>query len=115
MNEEQMQSQCFLWHWNTYPGDRGMLHHNNNNSVNKIAGNRVKALGVVKGVSDFELVIRDRVIFIEMKTPVGSLSDEQKDFRDKVIARGHVYLVCRGLDEFKNLIKSIYGALGDGK
>jgi hypothetical protein len=115
MTEEQMQAQCFQWHWNTYPKERGMLHHNNNNSVNRITGNRVKALGVVKGVSDFELVVTGAVIFIEMKTDIGRLSAEQEDFRNKVISKGHIYIVVRNISEFQQLILSTYGTLGDGK
>ncbi len=115
MTEEQMQAMCFQWHWNTYPAERGMLHHNNNNSVNRIAGNRVKALGVVKGVSDFELIVPGQVVFMEMKTDIGTLSESQGSFRNGVIARGHIYVVIRSFEEFKQFIKSIYGALGDGK
>lgn len=112
MTEEQIQASCFQWHWNTYPTERRMLHHNNNNSVNKIAGNRVKALGVVAGISDFELVTLGSVVFIEMKTAVGSLSSDQKLFKAKVESYGHIYVVIRSLDDFQNFIRKLYGTLG---
>lgn len=114
MTEEQIQAACFQWHWNTYPTERGMLHHNNNNSVNRIAGNRVKALGVVAGVSDFELIVPGYVIFIEMKTEFGKLSEDQQYFKERVIARGHIYIVIRSVDEFKNFIIKLYGTLANG-
>lgn len=112
MNEEEkLQNECFIWFHNTFPSERRMLHHNNNNSVNRIAGNKAKAMGVVAGVSDFELIVTGHVIFIEMKTLTGTLSDEQKDFMQKVIDRGHIYVVIRTIEQFKNLV---YGALGNG-
>lgn len=108
MLEEKIQQDCFLWFHNTFIEERGMLHHNNNNSVNRIAGNRNKAMGVVAGVSDFELILTNgKVAFIEMKTPVGQLSQEQKTFSAKVVQRGHLYFVCRSLDEFKKLVNTL--------
>lgn len=109
MTEAQLQSRCFLWHWNTYPKERYMLHHNNNNSHNRNKGATMKALGVVSGVSDFELIINNMVVFIEMKTPEGQLSPEQKVFRDKVVERGHIYTVVRTFEQFANLIKKAHG------
>lgn len=109
MTEAQLQSKCFLWHWNTYPKERYMLHHNNNNSHNRNKGAQMKALGVVSGVSDFELVIHNMVLFIEMKTPEGSLSVEQKIFRDNVAARGHLYIVVRTFEKFQEIIKKAHG------
>lgn len=109
MTEQQIQSECFIWHWNTYPKERGMLHHNNNNSHNRNKGSQMKALGVVEGVADFELVIPNIVLFIEMKTPEGSLSQAQKDFRRMVQERGHIYCVKRTVEDFKKLVKQAYG------
>ncbi len=109
MTEIQIQSTCFIWHWNTYPLERGMLHHNNNNSHSRNKGAQMKALGVVEGVSDFELIIDNMVIFIEMKTPEGQLSPAQRDFKAKVVARGHTYIVKRSVEDFQKLVKSIYG------
>ena len=106
MTEEQLHSQCFIWHWNTFPWERGMLHHNNNNSHNRISGSKAKAMGVVAGVSDFEYVVENQVVFIEMKTPEGSLSKEQKEFRDNVMSRGHLYLIVRTFERFKQVIEA---------
>lgn len=87
-----------------------MLHCNNNNSHNRIAGNRNKAMGVVAGVSDMELICLDgRMIFIEFKIPGGTLSDEQKEFASEVQARGHSYVVIFSLAEFKELIWAVIG------
>lgn len=107
MNEQQLQAQCFQWFWNTYPEHRQMLYHNNNNSVNSISGNKMKALGVVKGVSDFTFIDVEQVVFIEMKTEEGRLKPEQIDFRDKVTARGHLYFVIRTFEAFVKLMKQL--------
>lgn len=108
MSEHQLQAKCFMWFHNTFHSERGMLHHNNNNSVNRIAGDKMKALGVVPGVADFELILPNgRVAFIEMKTPFGSLSDEQKRFCAMVVQRGHVYLVVRTFEKFQETIKTL--------
>lgn len=109
MTEQQIQADCVLWFHNTYPSERQMLHANNNNSATRIAGNIAKSMGVVAGVSDLELVGFGFTMFIEMKTPTGVQSHEQKEFQRKVTERGHMYIIIRSLTEFKTLIEGIYG------
>lgn len=65
--------------------------------------NNFKALGVRKGVSDL-VIVMEKVIFIEMKDPKGSQSDEQIDFEQVVKDLNHNYYVIRSLEEFKQLI-----------
>ena len=89
-----------------------MLHHNNNNSHNLVAGNKMKAMGVVAGVSDFELILpRGIVAFIEMKTVTGQLAEEQKRFCAMVTLRGHLYFVVRTFEDFVKLIKTLLNGL----
>lgn len=102
--EEQLQSACTMWFHNTFPSERKMLFHVDNNSWNKIIGARKKALGVCAGVSDLILIIRKEVVFIEMKLPRGSHSEEQEDFHNKVSDRGHMYVTIRRLQDFKIFI-----------
>ena len=108
MTEQQLQAKCFIWHWNTYPNERRMLFHADNNSANALVGNRKKASGVVKGVSDMVLITEHGTVYLEFKTLVGVQSAEQKDFQQKVIARNGMYLIVREFDQFVNLIKKIY-------
>lgn len=110
ITELQMQSQCATWFWNTYPSERRMLHCNMNNSFNRIAGANAKAMGVVKGISDMELILPGTVVFIEFKVGAGKQSDEQIDFMNKLEQRGHAYTIIRSFSEFKLFI---YGALGN--
>lgn len=109
--ELRMQAECFQWYWNTYrfsPWSYA-LHHNDANSWNSIEGNRKKALGVIKGISDFELVIPGGMEFIELKVPGGKQSDEQIGFQAYVESCGHGYTVIFSFEEFKQKIWSIIG------
>ncbi len=104
--EIQLQSSAFLWHWNNFPLERGLLHANNNNSYNATKGNQNKSLGVVKGVADMEYVTDGgKIVFIEMKTTSGSQSPDQKYFQAQVENRGARYVIIRSLTEFKALIQ----------
>lgn len=106
-SELALQAECHQWHWNTFPGERGLLHANNNNSENAIKGNLNKAIGVVKGVADLEYCKGGRTVFIEMKTEEGSQSPEQRRFQALVEAEGFRYEVIRSLERFKALITEI--------
>lgn len=106
MTEDQLQSDCFQWHWNTYPHERGMLFHVNQKARNKIEGNRMKAMGVVPGVSDL-IYLRPLIIgplYIEMKSENGTQSDEQKRFERIVTEFGYTYVICRSLEHFIELV-----------
>ena len=108
MTEEQLQSKCTTWFWNTYPSHRRMLFHVDNNSWNNIIGAKKKALGVCAGVSDLVLVLsKGRVVFLETKIPGGTQSQEQKDFEHKLYDRNHLYFIYTSFEEFKNLIEKL--------
>lgn len=103
MTEINLHSLCFIWFHNTYPEHRQMLFHVNNKARNAIEGNRFKAMGVVKGVSDLVLILPKKVVFLELKTETGIQSPEQKEFEKKVTARGHEYIIIRSLPQFQGL------------
>lgn len=108
MTEAQLQNKCTLWFWNTFHSERRMLHHNDNNSINSIEGSRKKALGVVSGVSDLELIlIGGKIVFIELKLPGETQLPEQIDFEAKVKSRGHIYIIIYSFVEFQNFIQDI--------
>lgn len=102
--ENKLQSDCFLWHWNTFPEDRQMLFHVNNKGRNAIEGNKFKAMGVVKGVSDMIYIMPGKVLFIEFKAASGAQRPEQQTFEKKVKERGFNYIIIRTIEEFKKLI-----------
>ncbi len=102
MSEDQLQSTCFQWHWNNYQGERGMLFHVNQKARNAIEGNRMKAMGVVPGVSD--MIYLKGPVFIEMKTIDGKQSPDQKRFESLVTSLGFKYVIVRTFEQFTQLI-----------
>lgn len=58
-----------------------------------------KAMGLRPGVSDLVVVLPHRVIFLEVKTPIGRQSDPQKTFQGIVESLGHEYVMVRSVDE----------------
>lgn len=106
-SEGQMQSHCVKWFHNTHHAERRMLHANDNNSFNGIEGARKRAMGVIRGVSDLELILDGSVVFIELKLPGETQSDEQIDFMNKVRARGHAYVLIYSFLEFINFITNV--------
>ena len=105
--EEKLQAQCTQWFHNTYPKHRKMLFHVDNNSWNRIIGAKKKALGVCSGVTDLILILCGNVVFIELKTLTGELSEEQIDFMEKVKSRNHLHIVIRTFESFKDLITKL--------
>lgn len=105
MTEHRLQQECFLWHWNTHPAERGCLWHVNNNARNRIQGAVLKAIGVVKGVSDLHYLRPDGVtIYIEVKLPGERQSPAQQQWQKLVEDRGGEYHIITTLEEFQNLI-----------
>jgi len=102
--EMRLQAQCAQWFWNEFPSERRMLIHVDNNSHNAIEGNRKKAMGVVRGPSDFIFIVEQAVIFIELKVEEGVQKPEQIDFMNKVMERGHSYIIVRSFENFKQII-----------
>ena len=107
ISEERLQSECFVWFWNTFPALRGLLSYNLNNSKNRIDGSRNRALGLTKGRSDMEFNYNKKTYFIEFKTPTGRQSTAQKKWQKTVESQGFEYYLVRSFDEFKKLITKI--------
>lgn len=99
-SEIQLQSECFLWHWNNKPNERGLLCYNLNNSANKIQGNQNKALGLIKGRSDMVYYKNRTAIMLEFKTEIGTQSKEQKEWQLLIESQGFRYEVIRTLNDF---------------
>lgn len=103
--ESQLQEACTKWFWNVIGEPyRRMLFHVNNNSTGSVRGAQNRSLGVVRGVSDLVFISFGETIFIELKLPGQTQSEEQIDFERKVLERGHRYILCHSFEGFKNLI-----------
>lgn len=73
-----------------------------------VSGARLKAEGVLAGVADLILLVRNGrygALLVEMKTPTGRQSSAQKAWQADIASRGeYAYVICRSLDEFKNVV-----------
>ena len=103
-SELQLQSRSFTHLWNNYPELRGRVFTINNNSENRIKGSINKALGVIAGVSDMVMLIRQSVIWIEWKVETGRQSKQQIEFQKLVQSLGMEYYIVRTQEEFIELV-----------
>ena len=112
--ESLLQARCFQWAWNERPITRRVLFHveNERTGSNIIDGSRRRSMGLVAGVSDLILLIargRWHGLCIEMKTPEGHQSEEQKTWQRLVEGQGFRYEVIRSEDAFRKLIDEYLG------
>lgn len=102
--EHRIQCACVKWFRYQYPSYAKLLYAIPNGSRrDAITGKLLKDEGVVRGVSDLNLDIPNHFyhgLRIEMKTPTGTQSKEQKEFQKEIESRGFKYVVCRSLNEF---------------
>jgi len=68
----------------------------------------MKNTGLLPGASDLEIIIPGKTIYVEVKTPRGVQSDEQKEFQQRVESLGFEYHLVRSLEEFKSIIDEQY-------
>lgn len=108
--EASLQSACVTWFNLEYPEYRGLLFHvPNGGSRNAREGANLKKQGVVAGVADLLLLLPRKgfgCLCVEMKTAKGSQSTLQREWGGKVSKYGNLYVVCRSVDEFIEIINS---------
>ncbi len=80
------------------------FHVPNGGSRNVIEGAKLKRMGTLAGVSDIIMVLRDKIVCIELKIRPNKQQDTQKEFQKKVERTGHRYHVCYDIDESKRII-----------
>jgi len=107
MTEQQLQSQCVTWLWNTHPETRGLFFAVNNNSEHVARAMNRKAVGMVPGVSDTIFLWNGSAYLIEFKTPNGKQSPAQIRWEKKVTIAGFKYFVVRSFDAFKEVLEGI--------
>jgi hypothetical protein len=108
-SEDKIQSDCYLWFHNTQVRLRCLLFHiPNGGKRGEREANKFRAMGVVAGIPDLFLSIPTEThhgLYIEMKTPTGKLSPEQKEVHIKLVSEGYKVIICRSLEDFKKEIK----------
>jgi p-aminobenzoyl-glutamate transporter AbgT len=106
MTESRIQSDCFTWHWNTFPHERGQLFMVYNTPKNAAHGSILKAMGMLAGASDLiYLASSGKIYFLECKKPGGIQSDAQQTFERNVRTLGHYYLLFYSLEQFQGIIR----------
>lgn len=105
LTESRIQSDIFLHHWNTYPDQRGLLFMVHNTPRNAQDGARLKAMGMVAGVSDLLFLAPNGKVFaIEIKTGSGKQQPVQKEWQRKVESIGVRYVIVRSVGDFERLV-----------
>ena len=104
LEEFKLQAQCFRYHWNERPQERGRLFTVNNNSGGKFEGAIMKAMGVVARVADMMYLSDAGLIALEFKTPTGRQSPAQKEWQAVIEAAGYRYVIIRTFEEFKQTL-----------
>jgi hypothetical protein len=109
MSEDQIQQQIFTFYNNNYC----LKNHNprhiifsvpNGGSRNIVEAKKMKATGILAGVSDLIIVNEYKTMFIEVKVLKGVQSDVQKEFENRVTSLGFEYILVRSLEDFKNKV-----------
>ena len=105
---EEILQQQIIEAWNnshtklhsSYP-ERQRLYCVYNNSINTKEGNKMRSMGVRKGVSDLEYIMDDgRTHYIELKTEDGKQSEEQIEFQELCNKLNAPYSLVRSYSEF---------------
>lgn len=114
--ESILQQQCVYWFKTQYPHYAMLMTHPINEGSERSEKDRRRQVihkkeGTVAGVPDLLLfmpAVYDGIaIFglgIEMKTPTGSQSQQQKDYQKMFEAAGYRYIVVRTLEKFKQVV-----------
>lgn len=102
--EHRIQCACVNWFRLQYPDHASALFAvPNGGRRDRVSGAKLKAEGVLPGVSDLILLLprgRHHGLLIEMKTERGKQSQAQRDWQRDMVHRGYKYLVIRSIDEF---------------
>ena len=69
----------------------------NGGARDKRTGATMKREGALAGHPDLNIYIDNTVVFVEVKTPTGRLSEKQKQFRAD--AKGYTYMIWRSIDD----------------
>jgi hypothetical protein len=69
-------------------------------------GTRLQRMGMLKGVPDLVILHSGRIMGLEVKSPGGTLSREQKEFRVEWERAGGIYALVRSVEEGRALLEA---------
>jgi hypothetical protein len=84
-----------------------VIFHNNNNQVNKAAGAKARKAGVLAGIPDVSILHPGGMQLVEMKTPSGVVSPDQKKMFKKLEKLGQPVLVARSVLQFVDICRKL--------
>lgn len=106
--EHQIQVACVQWFRYQYSKlSLNLFAVPNGGQRGKAQAGKLKAEGVLAGVSDLILLVASNGYYgllIEMKTDKGKQSESQKHWQQHIEQYGYKYVVCRSLDDFQKEI-----------
>ena len=77
-------------------------------------GTRLQRMGMRKGVPDLVILHSGGIMGLEVKSPGGTLSREQKEFRVEWERAGGIYAVARSVEEGRALLEEWGVVAGSG-
>ena len=108
--EHLLQVACMQWFNGQHRNLYGLMHAvPNGGRRDKVTGAKLKAEGVVAGVSDLELKVARHGyhgLCIELKTKTGRQSQQQRWWQKLVETQGYKYIVVRDAQEFIDQVNS---------
>lgn len=121
---DSLQAEAHMYLWNSYPELRQLAHSNFNDikvvesvlrattgqsigSARAIIISKLKALGLVTGVFDHELLYRGQLYFFDTKILPDTLSPEQLTFKKVNESHGAKCFTYSTIEEFKKIIQEI--------
>lgn len=78
----------------------------NGGSRNALEGANLKKEGVLAGVSDLIIILKNRVVFVEIKTQKGKQQESQKLFENQIKKHNLEYYIWRNLEEAVEFVKN---------
>lgn len=112
--ESQLQRACVKWfRYQHRELAKNLISIPNGYQTTPTQANIAKAEGIVSGASDLFLFMPNKHysgLAIEMKTPKGRQSENQKEWQWCVEKVGYKYVICRSIEEF---IQTIHDYLLD--
>jgi len=106
--EAKIQQEAIMKIWNEMPETRLCLFHvPNGMNIDARQGAKFKAQGVISGVPDLVFVWAGKTHYIEVKTPTGYLSKNQKALHAKWSEQGIDVKVFRSSEEIVDFIAKL--------
>ena len=100
--ESNLQRQCVRWFRLQYPEPRYLIAAiPNGGHRNRITAAIMKGEGVRAGVPDLIIIGQNKIMFVEMKSDKGRLSDSQKEVAAIFMGNCIPVAVCNSFDLFQ--------------